>query len=298
MKVLVQLAGRLSWLTIVLLGACSSPAETHSKLTVLASIRPLALMIEQMAGDVVDVQTLLPPNADPHNMALRISDRQRVEAAELVVWLGPDFERFLSGALKSRAAQAQLNLSALDGLHWPASSHDHYTESHGRDMHLWLDPDNAAVVMRAVQTRLLQLRPDLSDALEQGLQRALAKLKATQQRVQQQLQPHTSQGFGVDHDAYGHFVHAFDLHQLAAVSEVSGQSMSAKQRYQLRQQLEGAQCLLVERITPVNERLAKAFNLPIVVADALAGDQQLKDYSQFLDQLAQAFAQCLSGPAQ
>lgn len=287
------------WLFCVVLTACSTRSEP-TKLSVVTSIRPLALMVEQLAGDSVQVQTLLPANADPHNMALRISERSRLEQADLVVWLGPDFEQFLQKPMVSRSAEAQLILAEIAHLHWPSEQHAHHDghgheDSEGRDMHLWLNPENAQLAMKAVFRRLVVLQPELEAQLSTRLAEALREVDIARQHVQRQLEPVAERGFGVDHNAYAHFVTAFGLNQMAAVNDVPGQSMSAKQRHQLHQQLDGAACFIVERKGQSTERLAAALNLPVVVADPLASDPELETYSDFLRSLGNAFYRCLEG---
>lgn len=287
-------------LVVLSAAACSNESASAGKLTVVTSIRPLALMVEQLAGDAAEVQTLLSANADPHNMALRISERQRLEQANLVVWLGPDFERFLQNPMATRAAAEQLVLGELAQLNWPSeveSMHKHghdQHDHHGRDMHLWLDPANGQLALRAIHAKLIALRPDLQALLDQRLKRALAQVEQAKSEIKQQLEPVADRGFGVGHNAYGHFVAAFGLRQLAALNEVPGQRLSAKQRHQLQQQLTGAACLLVERRAQATERLAEAIGITLVVADPLAGDPKLTSYSEFLRSLGDDFYRCLT----
>lgn len=291
----VSIMSRTGALILIMLTACSTQSEP-TKLSVVASIRPLALMVEQLAGDAVEVNTLLPGNADPHNTALRISERSLLEQADLVVWLGPDFEQFLRKPMASRGAEEQVILANIPELYWPADEvvDDHGHAAPGRDMHLWLNPDNGRAALLAIYDHLLALQPDLQPLLRERLDIALKSLEQTKAQIKQRLQPLAHRGFGVDHNAYGHFVSAFGLRQLAAVNDVPGQRMSAKQRHHLQQQLIEAVCFVVERPTRTNQRLAAAVKLPVVVADPLANNPELKTYSGFLSDLGDAFHRCLA----
>lgn len=292
-------ASRVTLLLCAALMACSTQSESGT-LSVVASIRPLTLLIEQLVGDTVQVQTLLPANADPHNMALRVSERARLDEADLVVWLGPDFEQFLQKPMAGRDDLEQLRLGELSQITWPSlKNQDHHAhgEREGRDMHLWLNPDNAKVAIEAIYRRLIILDPSLQARLSMRLDKTLDDIDRTQQRIHQLLQPLSERGFGVDHNGYGHFVSAFGLRQLAAVNDVPGHGMSAKHRHHLQQQLAGAECLLVEREAQPTSRLAAALQLPVVIADPLANDPQLNSYSEFLAGLGDAFYKCLAGTA-
>lgn len=275
--------------------------ESNEKLTVLNSIRPLALLVNDLvAGLPVEVQTLLPASADPHNWTMRVSDRQRLAAADLVVWLGPDFESFLDKPLRNRP-EAQLELGVLPGLHWPAeadhhSHNEHHHDHHhsGRDMHLWLNPANAIELQTALAAKIAEKRPQWEERLQQRLQQQTAELSQLQRDIQQRLANHRQRGFIAYHDAYGHFVDAFALHQLAAVNQSSEQQLSAKGLHQLQVQARGAHCLMAEKKGSQERRLAQRLGLPLVVADGLALDPELQTFADLLRHIAVAFETCTS----
>ena len=124
LRVGCHLKGRLRQaVTLLLAMALILPAQAEPKpaaLSLVASIRPLALLAQELlqGSERVRVQTLLPAAVSPHAYALRVSDMRRLQAADLVVWVGPELERFLAKPL-SRSGKAQLRLTALSGLHWP-----------------------------------------------------------------------------------------------------------------------------------------------------------------------------------
>ena len=278
----------------------SEPAE---KLTILSSIRPLTLLAtDLLEGLPVEIKTLLPASADPHNWAMRVSDRQVLATADLVVWLGPDFENFLAKPLRERP-NAQLELGVLPGLHWPKAAdhdHDHHGHHHhdhhhgGRDMHLWLNPANAIKVQAALVAKIAEQKPQWRAELQQRLQRQTAQLSQLQGDIQHRLASHQQTGFIAYHDAYGHFVDAFGLHQLAAVNQSAEQRLSAKALHQLQGQARNARCLLAEKNGNQEQRLAERLGLPLIVADGLALDPQLQTFTDFLTQITTAFEACAS----
>jgi zinc transport system substrate-binding protein len=273
----------------------SEPAEN---LTILSSIRPLTLLAtDLLEGLPVEIKTLLPASADPHNWAMRVSDRQVLATADLVVWLGPDFENFLAKPLRERP-DAQLELGALPGLRWPqASGHDHHHHDHhhgGRDMHLWLNPANAIELQTALAAKIAEQKPQWRAELQQRLQRQTAQLSQLQDDIQRRLASHQQTGFIAYHDAYGHFVDAFGLHQLAAVNQSAEQRLSAKALHQLQAQARNARCLLAEKNGNQERRLAERLGLPLIVADGLALDPQLQTFTDFLTQITTAFEACAS----
>ena len=269
-------------------------AET---VVVAASIRPITLLVQDLVQDLpVEVITLLPPNADPHSWAMRVSDRQVLEKADLVLWLGPEFEGFLAKPLAG-FQDKQLALGELAALDWPPPvRHDH--AGGGRDMHLWLNPANVALVQKALATRLGALLPDARAALQGRLQHQLELLEKLQREIDERLKPYRARGFLAYHDAYGHFVAAFDLRQLGAVNQSSEERLSAKKLQELQKLGLDASCLLAEKDSEPERRLAQTLGLSLVVADGLAADKKWTSYPAFLLDISREFENCLKKSSQ
>ncbi|BFO10424.1 hypothetical protein GGER_29340 [Serratia rubidaea] len=150
---------------------------------VVTSIRPLGFIASAIADGVTETEVLLPNGASPHDFALRPSDLRRLRSADLVVWVGPDLEAFLSKPLQPIDAQKQLSVAALPAvkpLLQKGEEDDHQHEGHGDEhdhghhhgeynMHLWLSPEMAKVTAIAIHDRLLELMPQNKDKLDANL---------------------------------------------------------------------------------------------------------------------------------
>lgn len=266
----------------------SDLAPFMAKPTVVASIKPLALLAQSIAEQDLKVVTLLPPNANPHALAMTIADRQQLADASLVIWLGPHFERFLVKPMAQRR-EPQLQLGQTAQLHWPSEPH--------HDLHLWLDPHNIAVALRAITRELAALEPLKQHVFEQRLSEQLAKLEQATVNIQSQLAPYSSAPFAVSHDGYGHFVKAFNLNQLAAATRLPEQQLSAKRMYELQQSLAEAHCLIVEPNDVAGKKLARVVKLPAIEADPLGQSADVTSITQLLQALADDVATCFNGSA-
>lgn len=114
---------------------------------VVSSVRPLGFIAAAIADGVTSTEVLLPDGASPHDYALRPSDVQRLQSAELIVWVGPEMEAFLTKPLASHATSPQISLASLpaiknalikenghhdDDEHAEAAEHEHH-EAAGHD---------------------------------------------------------------------------------------------------------------------------------------------------------------------
>lgn len=280
--------------------AVADPAE------VLVSIKPLALIAQRVAGADAKVHTLLPAGASPHEYALKVSDMRQIQRADIALWVGPELEGFLQKSLGQVSRQRLITAAGLARIHWPSepaqahhsTEHHHDTHSHQRDLHVWLNPINAAVIAQALAQQLGQVLPAHAEAFAARAKQFTAELTALDAQLQQQLLPLQSVGFAVYHDGYRHFVDRYQLNQVDYVTLTPERRPGAKHLYQLEQQLKReAQCLLVEPYTNSEAAMALAerVGLRTGTLDPLASDPAITDYSSLMRALATALANCLEG---
>ncbi len=181
--------------SLLLIGLCPTVAGATAKPQVLASIKPLALIAQEVAGDLAVVETLLPVTASAHDYPLKMSDHRRLQDADLVLWVGPELETFLARPLAKLPAQKIMTSYQLAGLFWPEPvDHDHVHTSHdhhhgGRDPHIWLDPRNAGVIARELAQRLGQLAPAAAAQFIQNAERFSESLANLDAQLIAQLTP-------------------------------------------------------------------------------------------------------------
>lgn len=78
-----------------------SPATQAADTKVVTSIKPLELLVRAIATDATQITSLVPAGASPHTYQMRPSQRQALESADLVFWVGEDMETFLTRLLSS-----------------------------------------------------------------------------------------------------------------------------------------------------------------------------------------------------
>src|SRR5690606_5302086 len=160
-----------------LLGAALLTTPSVAAPNVVASIKPVhSLVAAVMAG--VDEPTLIVKGAaSPHTYALKPSDAGALESADIVFWTGHGMELFLADAPGTLAAGATvIELAEAPGIELlpvrqggafeahvhEGEEHEHEHEhEHGEgDMHFWLDPHNAALMVTQIAATLSEADPE------------------------------------------------------------------------------------------------------------------------------------------
>ena len=273
-------------------------APVRAELTVLASIKPLGLIVEEVVGERGQVDTLLQGSASPHNYAMRVSDMQRLQAADVVVWVGPEMETFLVRSLKRVPAERLVEAQKLPGVGWPgndAAPHGaHEGHFHQRDPHIWLNPHNGALIAEAVAKRLGELDPEGREYYRRNAVDLNERLQDLDRELRERMQPLSGLGFAVYHEGYRHFVDRYGLTQLGHVTFGPEQRPGARHLHRLRQSLAQAHCLFLEPYydTGLAEELADDLGLQVGQLDPLGLGSS--SYPQLLEAMGQSFLDCLA----
>lgn len=294
----------MALLSCLLFGGYAAAADKNP--TVLVSIKPLMLIAQEVAGEQVKIDTLLPIQGSPHDYPLKISDVQRLRAADLVVWVGPELETFLTRSLNNLPAARVLTTSDLPGLYWstvkeagevqPGAHGHNHSHRHDRDPHLWLDPHNAAVIAHALAARLALLDPASADDFHRRAAEFEEKMTALDAELRIGLEPVRKQGFAVYHQGYTHFVNRYQLQQLGYVAYSPERRPGAKHLYQLRQALSGkAVCVFAEPYYDQRSarELSESLGLRMGMLDPI-GAEHIQSYEGLLREMAAGFLACLA----
>jgi zinc transport system substrate-binding protein len=124
---------------------CGSRGGGDGRLDVVASFYPLAEATERVGGDLVDVTNLTPAGQEPHDIELTPDQLDRLEDADLVVYLGGGFQPAVEAAVE-RSGAVRLDVGGAVRL-------EH------ADPHFWLDPTRLADAATAVERALADARP-------------------------------------------------------------------------------------------------------------------------------------------
>ncbi|PHQ16413.1 zinc ABC transporter substrate-binding protein [Marinobacter profundi] len=310
--ILSRLARRLAPATLVLFAGATQAAPE-----VVASIKPVELLVRAVAPDNATITTLVPPGASPHNYQLKPSQRQDLEGADAIFWIGPDMETFLTRLLSGRdfsershaltPTDDQGHHEEHDGHDEPdteptraATGHDGHDHGEGEDPHLWLDPMLALDMAREIHRQLSGL-PDVDQtALDNNLDHFEQRLLSTEVEIRTRLEAARSISLFTYHDAFSRFAEHYGL-QIAGVLTLSPErSPGARHVAEVQRKLRQSEnaCLLTE---PQFERqwwrsITEGIPVTFSTWDPLATDivANADGYLAFQSGLADAVLRCLA----
>ncbi|MEL3923811.1 zinc ABC transporter substrate-binding protein ZnuA [Aeromonas enteropelogenes] len=284
-------------------------------LEVLTTIKPLGFIAAAITDGVSEPKVLLPTGASPHDFSLRPSDIRSINDADLVVWVGPELEGFMAKPLANHPHV--LTLTQVEGMplfdyarqegheehvdeEHEGHDHDGHEGHHheGIDPHLWLGPTQAKVIARAIAVELGKQDPANKSPYEANLAAFDAKVDAKDKIIAEQMKAVNQKGYFVFHEAYGYWERHYGMSSKGHFTVSPERRPGARTLVEIRKALEEKQasCIYAEpQFSPaVIESVARNTGAKVLLLDEVGEQVPLgpDGYPQFMQQLADAFAQC------
>lgn len=205
---------------VALLGVVMSGAA-QAETRVVVTSKPIHSLVTGVMGQLGQPMLLVGGSASPHTYAMKPSDAKAVNGAQLFFRVSEDLEPFTGKLVKSLAASVRVEtLADAPGLkrlekreggafadHAAHAGHRHKAHA-GKaelDTHLWLDPDNAAVMAARIAQVLGEADPANAAQYAANAVALGERLKALAADLRRQLTPVAGRQFIVFHDAYQYF---------------------------------------------------------------------------------------------
>ncbi len=212
-----KIEARLFLIFVFLLSACSAPAETNpSALHVVATTTIVSDVVQQVGGQWVVVDTLLPPGSDPHSFEPRPQDVARVADADIVFANGRTLEAFLKPLLESADALDKV-VEVSEGV--PPRTLDAGAHAGEADPHVWTDPNNIIIWTQNIAAALSAADPAHADDYQANAEAYIAQLQALDEWIRQQVAdiPPQRRLLVTDHLAWGYFSDRYGFQQVGAL---------------------------------------------------------------------------------
>ena len=212
-----------------------------AEIKVVTTIQPLHSLISNVMGNKGKLDLILEGTASPHSFTLKPSHAKMLENADVIFWIDKDLESFLEKPLKSIPKKAKvvhlMDISGLEihkfrekniyGGHDDHDKHGH-AHAHGEfDVHIWLDPNNAKVIVKEVANQLATLDSKNSDFYNKNAKKTLNKLDNLINKIDKSINKKAS--FVTFHDAYQYFEKRFGIEALGALTINTDIQPGAKQ---------------------------------------------------------------------
>jgi ABC-type Zn uptake system ZnuABC Zn-binding protein ZnuA len=296
--------------SLVALGFASPSASAQSPRIVATTIG-LGSLARAVTGDLAQVETIVPPAADPEAFEPRPSDLTRLKGAAVVVRVGLGYDHWLDKLLSAHGDDAlnrrgdgyvdaslgipllEVKGSSLD----PANQDGH---AHGlANPHYWLDPANAEVITGGIAEAVIRVSPALTGRIVAAREGFLALLKTRLAGWEQTLAPHRGARLIAYHNTWPYFARRFRLNIIDVIETKEGITPSPARLAKLAATIraQNVRVILHEPFEPDDapQLLARRTGAAVVkLAPSVGSIPAASGYTELLDYDVGTLAQALS----
>lgn len=175
------------------LAACSASGAEEGSVRVATSVYPMEFIAEEIGGGSVEVANVTPPGAEPHDVELSSDQVIQIAEADLVVYVGGDFQPAVEESLDEATGET------LDAFNEVSSGLAIMPD----DFHFWLDPRKLAQVAKATSHDLQEIDPQNGATYEAAADDLVARLDELEQAFRSGLRDCESYDIVTSHEAFG-----------------------------------------------------------------------------------------------
>lgn len=268
----------------------------EEKITVAVSLQPYATLVKMIGGSRVNVVTLLPPGADPHNFEPKPAVIKAFSLAQVYfsdgsgldkVWL----PRFLAANKDVKVIDISKNIEWMKSEHDDHDIHGHHHDEDEIDPHIWTSPYRVKFLAQNIFHALKKLDSENEIFYINQIQRVQNQLTAIGRKLKETVisMPVNRRSFIVFHPSYGYLAKDFGLKQYAI--EVNGKEPKPRDLANLIKmgRKNGIKAVFVqpEFSKRAAETIAKDLGAVVVETDPLAADF-IGNTEKFIEALKEA----------
>ena len=287
---------------------CGTPAKESSRLKLLASFYPIAIMALNITDGVegVAVESMAQQQTGClHDFQMTTADMKKAETADALLITGAGMEGFLD-----KISDQLPELPVIDsstGIPLIASGEDHHHdggEGHDHDQedynpHLWVSITNCMEQVRNLSEGIIALDPEHEAEYRENTETYLEKLSALRDKMHSALDHVKNKDIITFHEAFPYFAEEFGLHIAAVINREPDSQPSAKELADTIRLVRetGVKALFVEPLYPETSAdiIAAETGAQVYVLDpAVSGEWDKNAYLTAMESNLQVLEQALN----
>lgn len=189
---------KLGFLSLLLLAVCTllacsdqkNASSDSSKLKVVATNSIIADITKNIAGDKIDLHSIVPVGKDPHEYEPLPEDVKKTSQADLIFYNGINLEtggnawftKLVKNANKEENKDYYAVSDGVDVIYLEGQS-----EKGKEDPHAWLNLENGIIYAQNIAKRLIEKDPDNKATYEKNLKAYVEKLTALDKEAKEKF---------------------------------------------------------------------------------------------------------------
>ncbi|TQR33035.1 cation ABC transporter substrate-binding protein [Campylobacter sp. MIT 99-7217] len=258
-----------------------------AKPIVSVSIPPQAFFVEKIAKDKLEINIIVPPNTDEHNVDFKPEIMAKLEKSDIYFTTGLEFEKIMLDKFKSLFKNLEI-VDLTRGVKIIQERHSHEHSHHENEPHIWLDPILVKTQAQTIADALSAKYPQEKVFFEANLEEFQKELDSLNAEILELLKDKKGKKFIVYHPSWTYFALRYNLVQIPV--EIEGKEPKIKDLKALieKAKKEAVKTIFVQKGFPQNaaKTLAKEIGAKVLEIDHLSRnwDKELLKSAQILSE--------------
>ncbi len=282
---------------------CGKPAGGE-RTKVSVSIFPIYDLVRRIAGPDADVSLLLQPGRNEHTFDPTPKDIENVAQAKLGVMVGLGLDPWMEKLMKDAAPTARvlkvgdrvptltikddpIGADDDDHDHDHGDKHDdHDHEKGAQDPHVWLDPQRAQLIVRAIAEELGRVDAAHVLGYRQRATELDNALAALDKEAEERLKTLKTRGFVTFHGSFQYFAERYKLDILAVIEPFPGSQPTGEYVEKVLKVIKEKKVPALFSEPQLDPRPAKVLSdeakIPLGVLDPVGGNPDTDSYEKMI----------------
>ena len=206
--------------------AANTNKDNDDKLVVAVSVVPEAGFVEAVAGDLVDVVTIIPAGYSPANYQPTTIEMQQLSDADIYFVMQmpteeanilPKVYDFNEGIvlvnLRDAVSEEYPMINTEEHHHDDEDEHeeDEINEEETVDPHIWLSPKRSIVIVQTIADELSKIDAANAEIYQKNADQYILELEKLDAEIKEIVDTMDSKAFMIYHGAYGYFADDYGL---------------------------------------------------------------------------------------
>lgn len=205
-------------------------AGGEEEIRVAATISVIQDLVEEVGGEGVEVETIVPVGGSPETFQPSPSDARKISESRVVFQNGLGLEGWLDDLLQSAGGEDVRVVELAEGLETiEDNGHEHEDEhagEHGEEAehaegnpHLWLDVSNTQRYVEKIRDAMIEVDPEGAEEYRANAEEYLTELEKLDGYIRERVEtvPGENRKLVTFHEAFPYFAEAYGFEQVGVI---------------------------------------------------------------------------------
>ncbi|MCX8104783.1 MAG: metal ABC transporter substrate-binding protein [Ignavibacterium album] len=277
-------------LSALLLTNCSH--QSSDKNNIVVTIYPFKAILQEIVGNEIQVDVLLPGSADPHTYEMSPSDYKKIQDAKVFFYGAETLDGWAAEIdVKNKIELLklipedfllQIEMNDEHSSELNEESHHHY----GVDPHFWTDPLTVNSMLESLTQKLAEFYPDKKESFKRNAEAFSLKLIELDKKVKKQIEPVIHNKVFSAHPFYNYFFKRYGIKEVGSLEISPGQQITPKFLKNISEEInrKNVKAIFINKqhISKAAKVLAESVGIKTIELDPIGGTKSSETYEQII----------------